>query len=103
MSGHRPGARFVTGPDATSTRDLIITHGACRNTRDPELWFPIGDTGSSTARQIALAKSACARCTVRTDCLEYALATRADHGIWGGLTEKERVTLRRKHLREASR
>jgi WhiB family transcriptional regulator, redox-sensing transcriptional regulator len=36
------------------------------------------------------AKSICARCTVREDCLEFALRVREPHGIWGGLTEAER-------------
>ncbi len=36
------------------------------------------------------AKSICARCEVRPECLAYALATRESYGIWGGLTELER-------------
>ena len=36
------------------------------------------------------AKSICATCEVRSDCLSYALATRESYGIWGGLTELER-------------
>jgi WhiB family redox-sensing transcriptional regulator len=38
----------------------------------------------------ARAKAICAQCTVREDCLEYALAQRDQHGIWGGLNEVER-------------
>ncbi len=26
----------------------------------------------------------CAECPVRQSCLEYALANRIDHGVWGG-------------------
>jgi len=36
------------------------------------------------------AKSICAGCTVREDCLDFALRVREPHGIWGGLTEAER-------------
>lgn len=39
------------------------------------------------------AKSICAECSVRSDCLEYALRIREPHGIWGGLTEIERREL----------
>lgn len=39
------------------------------------------------------AKSICAGCSVRKDCLEYALRIREPHGIWGGLNEAERRTL----------
>jgi WhiB family redox-sensing transcriptional regulator len=39
------------------------------------------------------AKAICATCRVRIPCLEYALAIREPHGIWGGLTESERRVL----------
>lgn len=37
----------------------------------------------------------CADCPVKVECLDYALDARIKHGIWGGLTERERRTLRR--------
>lgn len=39
------------------------------------------------------AKAICATCSVRRDCLEYALRIREPHGIWGGLNEVERKQL----------
>lgn len=42
----------------------------------------------------SLAKSTCADCSVRRDCLGYALRTAEPHGIWGGLNELERRGLR---------
>jgi WhiB family redox-sensing transcriptional regulator len=36
------------------------------------------------------AKEICASCSVRNDCLDYALTIREPHGIWGGLNENER-------------
>jgi WhiB family redox-sensing transcriptional regulator len=39
------------------------------------------------------AKAICATCAVKKECLEYAVAIREPHGIWGGLNETER-----KHL-----
>jgi WhiB family redox-sensing transcriptional regulator len=50
----------------------------------------------------AVAKSYCARCPVRDECLEYALAMREGHGIWGGLNEMERRRLVRERARAAS-
>jgi WhiB family transcriptional regulator, redox-sensing transcriptional regulator len=41
----------------------------------------------------ARAKSICADCSVRQPCLEYAIAIREPHGIWGGLNENERRQL----------
>jgi WhiB family redox-sensing transcriptional regulator len=40
-----------------------------------------------------IAKLQCSHCTVRRDCLEYALVTHEEHGIWGGLNERERKKL----------
>jgi len=42
------------------------------------------------------AKRICSRCEVQTECLEYAIATRAKYGVWGGLSEKERRKLQRR-------
>lgn len=39
------------------------------------------------------AKAICADCSVREPCLEYAVAIREPHGIWGGLNENERRQL----------
>jgi len=39
------------------------------------------------------AKSICAVCPVRIECLEYAVRIREPHGIWGGLNEIERRVL----------
>jgi WhiB family redox-sensing transcriptional regulator len=40
------------------------------------------------------AKAICRTCPVREPCLEYALRIREAHGIWGGLNEIERKSLR---------
>lgn len=65
---------------------------------DPELFFPVGTTGPAVV-QIEEAKRVCARCEVREPCLEFALDTRQDAGVWGGLDEDERRSLRRKRQR----
>jgi WhiB family transcriptional regulator, redox-sensing transcriptional regulator len=63
---------------------------ACRGC-DPALWYPeVGD--SDTAAE---AKAVCAACPVADACLDYALAAGEKHGVWGGLSEKERRPLRR--------
>jgi WhiB family redox-sensing transcriptional regulator len=69
---------------------------------DPELFFPVGTTGTS-ALQAELAKAVCARCEVRSQCLEWALATGQDSGVWGGLDEEERRALRRAMRRRGTR
>ena len=61
-------------------------------TADPELFFPVGNTGPAVD-QIEKAKAVCARCTVSEMCLQYALDTNQDSGVWGGLSEDERRAL----------
>jgi WhiB family transcriptional regulator, redox-sensing transcriptional regulator len=42
------------------------------------------------------ARALCRQCPVQPQCLEYSLAVREPHGIWGGLNELERRRLLRK-------
>ncbi len=70
---------------------------ACRD-KDPDLFFPIGSTGPAV-EQADEAKKVCMTCDVREQCLEFALASNQDAGIWGGLTEDERRTLKRARQR----
>ncbi|OAT69412.1 hypothetical protein AWB85_21770 [Mycobacteroides immunogenum] len=58
---------------------------------DPALWFGTGERGP-TDEQTRQAKAICAQCPVRQLCLANAEPS----GTWGGLTEQERRTLRRK-------
>lgn len=66
----------------------------CRGV-DPEIFHPGEEEDPSAAKEI------CARCPVREACLEYALAVREKHGVWGGLTERERRRVLRQRRRSA--
>lgn len=66
---------------------------ACRDV-DPEIFFPVGTTGPALA-QIQASRAICGTCTVQQDCLDWALETGQDSGIWGGCTEEERRDMRR--------
>jgi len=78
---------------------LWQNRAACLS-EDPDLFFPIGSTGDAVP-QIAAAKSICAACPVLAQCLDFALEARQDYGVWGGLTEDERRSLRRSRQRRA--
>ena len=67
---------------------------ACRG-RDADCFFP--EKGGSTRA----AKRICQTCVVQVECLEYALAIREPHGVWGGLNETERRALVRERDRRA--
>ncbi|MCU1611703.1 MAG: transcription factor WhiB [Pseudonocardiales bacterium] len=74
---------------------------ACRD-EDPELFFPVGTSGPALL-QIAEAKTACRRCPVSTECLNWALASGQDAGVWGGMSEEERRVVKRRHARTGAR
>jgi WhiB family redox-sensing transcriptional regulator len=67
-------------------------------TVDPELFFPVGNTGPALD-QIEKAKQVCAQCPVIENCLQYAMETNQDSGVWGGLSEDERRALKRRAAR----
>jgi WhiB family transcriptional regulator, redox-sensing transcriptional regulator len=71
----------------------------CRDT-DPALFFPVGTTGNALT-QIEHAKHTCGECKVAQECLDFALDTNQDSGVWGGLTEEERRVIRRKRVAAA--
>lgn len=83
----------------TSNRSLNLAAddwrevSACRDT-DPALFFPVGTTGPALD-QIASAKAVCDTCDAKGPCLEFALTTNQDSGVWGGTSEEERRKLRR--------
>lgn len=56
---------------------------------DPDAFFPGKGEPTSSAKRI------CARCEVRAECLDYALAHDERFGVWGGLSERERRKLKR--------
>ncbi|MGW0538136.1 WhiB family transcriptional regulator [Streptomyces sp. NPDC003032] len=66
---------------------------------DPELFFPIGNTGPALL-QIEEAKKVCRSCPVMEQCLRWALETGEEAGVWGGLSEDERRSLRRRAARK---
>jgi WhiB family redox-sensing transcriptional regulator len=77
------------------------TRAACRDT-DPDLFFPVGTTGQAVDH-IEAAKSVCARCSAQPECLEFALTTNQESGVWGGASEEERRKLRKAWLAERRR
>lgn len=70
--------------------DLEWRRNAACAGRDPELFFPLPQQQNMIKR----AKNICARCPVRRQCLEFAIETRSDHGIFGATLPEERRTIR---------
>ncbi|MET8146013.1 WhiB family transcriptional regulator [Sphaerisporangium sp. NPDC005288] len=74
---------------------------ACRDV-DPELFFPIGNTGPALM-QIEEAKQVCRSCPVSDPCLKWAIESGQDAGVWGGLSEDERRAVKRRTARARAR
>ena len=66
---------------------------ACRGPQ-AAVFFPpsYSERRDEKAERELRAKAICSTCSVRLDCLEYALSIR-EHGIWGGMNEHERRNL----------
>lgn len=64
----------------------------CRGT-DPEVFFPVAETGPERERAEEAAKAVCAGCPVRAQCLAWA-SEALPFGVAGGMTEAERAALR---------
>lgn len=58
-------------------------HAVCAQT-DPEIFFPSKGGGAAAAKRV------CAVCPVTKECLEYSLAKGEQHGVWGGLSDRQR-------------
>ena len=86
----------ATGIALALDRGEWRAESACKDT-DPDLFFPVGTTGPAI-EQIDAAKAVCGICPVQSQCLEFALATNQDSGVWGGTSEEERRRLRRQWL-----
>jgi WhiB family transcriptional regulator, redox-sensing transcriptional regulator len=72
---------------------------ACRGPQ-AEVFFPPShfERKDEKSERESMAKAICGTCPVRQVCLDYALAIREPHGIWGGLNELERKTLEKRTL-----
>jgi WhiB family redox-sensing transcriptional regulator len=66
---------------------------SCRSV-DPDLFFPVGTTGLALD-QIEQAKAVCRACPAQAPCLEFALSTNQESGVWGATSEEERRKLRK--------
>ena len=90
MTARLPRHRTLAAPARFAARWRELA--ACRGT-DLEVFFPGRGESAEPARQV------CAACPVRQPCLDYAITNRIAHGIWGGLTERERRALRSRWVR----
>ena len=87
---HTPG--MPAWGDTPDGNDGWRQSAACRAV-GPGLFFAAG-SARAASRESDEALQVCASCPVQARCLEFALATNQEFGVWGGLTETARRQLR---------
>jgi len=85
-----PISQILFNPDEDKWRNKAN----CKNT-PVDVFFP--DKGASK-QKVERAKAICNECSVQKQCCDWSLqfSERALMGIWGGLTGKDRRTIRKK-------
>ena len=68
---------------------------------DTELWYPPRDKAkykpiAEISKAVCYGKDGLPECPVRKQCLLYADKMDEQHGIWGGMSHRERNALKRK-------
>src|SRR5512142_3414610 len=92
---HRSTSNRGSTKNSRSVAAMDWRHRAVCRDEDPELFFPIGTSGPALL-QVEQAKAVCRRCSVTDECLQWALDTGQDAGVWGGMSEEERRALKRR-------
>ena len=67
--------------------------GACRDLPSEMFFHPDGERGPRRRNRENSAKAICATCPVLIACRTHALAVQEPYGIWGGLSEDDRLTI----------
>ncbi|WP_223297559.1 WhiB family transcriptional regulator [Catenulispora acidiphila] len=100
----REATMHVLIPLAPLDEDPVRRHewheqAACRD-HDTDLFFdPAHERHSDRVRREQAAKKICATCPVQAECLRFAESTPERFGVWGGTTQRERATHRRRGRR----
>ena len=77
----------------------------CRG-MDTELWYPPRDKTkykaiATVSKAVCYGRDGLPECPVRKQCLLYADKIDEQHGIWGGMSHRERNALKRKAKRKS--
>ena len=67
--------------------------GVCRELPSEMFFHPDGERGPRRRNRENTAKAICASCPVIAACRTHALAVQEPYGIWGGLSEDDRLAI----------
>ncbi|GAA2097692.1 hypothetical protein GCM10009759_28030 [Kitasatospora saccharophila] len=94
-----PAAASPTRPAPPDRGSDWRQRAACTR-EDPELFFPVGNSGAAL-RQTERAKAVCRGCPVTRQCLRWALENKQETGVWGATGEEERRAMSRRARQRA--
>lgn len=66
------------------------------------VFFPETPDGRAGKVDYDAARQVCRHCTVREECLDFALDLDVRHGMWGGMSPAERRTFARHRHKETA-
>lgn len=69
-------------------------YASCRGVDSSLFFHPENERGEAREVRDKQAKILCASCRVRAECAAHALALHEPYGVWGGMSEGERASLR---------
>jgi WhiB family redox-sensing transcriptional regulator len=81
------------------TRQPILDHwdwqqrGSCFTLPSEIFFFSDGERGPIRKKHELTAKMICKTCEVISECQSFALQGREPYGIWGGLSEEDRLAI----------
>lgn len=76
----------MADPGQSFTDQAWVSGALCSET-NPDAFHPDQGESNTTAKRV------CDKCDVQVQCLEWALRTNQQNGVWGGLNERERRRL----------
>lgn len=76
---------------------------ACRGIDSARFFSPTGERGEARRRREQLARAICAECPVQKECARFALSIGEEYGIWGGTTDRERISMLRRPRSQGTR
>ncbi|QYB07416.1 WhiB family transcriptional regulator [Rhodococcus sp. USK10] len=71
-------------------------HARCRATDIGLFFHPDNERGRERSARAKAAKQICARCPVQDRCQAHAIEAGEHYGTWGGLSEDDRKSFRRR-------
>ena len=88
---------LVYSPEAVEDLEEIFWFIAADNARRARTYIEEIRKACTTDE----AKAVCRRCSVTESCLQWAIESGQDAGVWGGMSEDERRALKRRNRQRA--